>query len=310
MLKYFLLVGFIIVAGIAVGQPSPRKGYLKRINEITELLKTDSLNDELIWERLDMQVNLLDSRAMLENAFTMNVDSINNLAGTDHAYDAMQRDFERIYHNIILQRKFDRVEEGDFYLNRMLFYVSLQAVDLAINDALYLRRHASYSRYSDRGSYYNDWALYVLFKLYVLKQDYLQSLEAINSMLEKKEKENPAVYFCAAGSFLNYVDKIELYAHFHKRNELIAFLVERCRLNFAWYFKTSAQKDYYSNCAKDVGFDLLKQVVRYMQLYNYQDRRKYRRVYHRLASRGPGDEEKINPTLSDRKLQSVLAAIF
>jgi hypothetical protein len=146
--------------------------------------------------------------------------------------------------------------------------------------------------------------------LYVLKQDYLQSLEAIDAMLEKKRKANPAVYYCAAGSFLNYTDKIELYAHFHKRNELISFLIERCNSNFSWYFKISAQQDYFSDCAKDVSFDLLKLVVNYMQAYNHKDFRKYQRVYHRLEARGPESEGKINPTLSDRKLHSVLNAIF
>ena len=60
-------------------------------------------------------------------------------------------------------------------------------IDKAIDDAKYLRDSASYSRYSERGDYYNNFALYSLFNLHVINKQYEEALKAINTMLDKKE---------------------------------------------------------------------------------------------------------------------------
>ncbi len=60
-MKKLILLIFVLASYVSFGQPSPRESYSKKINAITEQLKTDSLNYTLIWERLKMKVNLLDN---------------------------------------------------------------------------------------------------------------------------------------------------------------------------------------------------------------------------------------------------------
>lgn len=308
MKKLTILIS-ILITKLAFGQPSPQERYPERIKAITEQLKTDSLNYELIWERLEMKVNLLGNFGIQDEIFSLKVDSVSK-AKKKVYFDEFNTDFNKVYNNVIKVKKYDIVEEGDFYLNRMWFYVSMLEIGKAINDAKYLRDSASYSRFWRRGDYYNNWALYSLFNLYVIDNQYLEALMTIDTMLEKKKRENPKVYFAGGGSFLSYRDKIRLFEHFNEKGKIIPFLKENCTEHFNWYFENvTKSKDYYIETAKEQSFHLLKQLVYYMKEYNDTEFAKYEKIYNQLRYQMNENYETINPNISDNKLKSIVSQI-
>jgi pantothenate synthetase len=71
-MKNRIIIVSILISKIAFGQPNPQERYPERIKAITEQLKTDSLNYELIWERLEMKVNLAGRLINSDDIFSMN----------------------------------------------------------------------------------------------------------------------------------------------------------------------------------------------------------------------------------------------
>lgn len=308
-MKNLIILILILITNFAFGQPNPQERYPERIKAITEQLKADSLNYELIWERLEMKVSLMGGFGIHDEIFSLKVDSTSK-AGRSVYFDEFNTDFNKIYNNVIKVKKYNIVEEGDFYLNRMLFYVNMLEIDKAIDDAKYLRDSASYSRFSQRGDYYNNWALYSLFNLHVIDNQYIEALRAIDTMLEKKKKENPEVYFAGGGSFLSYRDKIRLFEHFNEKGKIIPFLKENCTEHFNWYFENfTKSKDYYIETAKEQSFYFLKQLVDFMKKYNDKELPKYEEIYNQLRYQMNENYETINPNISDSKLKSIASQI-
>jgi hypothetical protein len=307
-MKNRIILISILISKLAFGQPNPQERYPERIKAITEQLKTDSLNYELIWERLEMKVNLAGRLVNSDDIFSINIDSLSKAKRNIH-FDEFNTDFIKIYNSVIKEKKYNIVEEGDFYLNRMWFYENMHEIDKAIEDAKYLRDSASYSRYSERGDYYNNFALYSLFNLHVINRQYEEALEAINTMLDKKESESPEVFFAGHGSFLNCSDKISLFEHFKKNEEIIPFIKENCIKHFAFYFENLESKDYYVNAAKDQSLYFLKLLVDYMKKYQDKELAKYEGIYNRLSYKMNENYETINPNIDDTELRTIVSEI-
>lgn len=311
--KLLTFLFLISLSHFAFGQPSPQERYPERIKAITEKLKTDSLNYELIWERLYMKANLMGGFGTRDDLFSSNVDSVNIAKRKreikERYFDEFNNDFNKVYENIIKVKKYEIVEEGDFYLSRIKFYFNMTEIDKAIEDAKYLRDSASYSRFSQRGDYYNNWALYSLFNLYVINNQYEDALKTIDTMLEKKKKENPKVYFSGHGSFLSYIDKISLFEHFNKKEKIIPFLKETCKEHFNWYFENAKSKNYHIETAKHQSFRFLKLIIDYMIEYDDKELPKYKKIYNQLRYRMNENYETVNPNISDTKLKSIISEI-
>lgn len=302
----------LLISFFAFGQPNPQIGYPKRIAAITEQLIIDSLNYELIWERLKMKVNLMGGFGIQDEIFLFNVDSTNQVKRKklrELYFDEFNTDFNKIYDNIIKVKKYDIVEEGDFYLNRIWFCFNMGEIDKAIADATYLRDSASYSRFWHRDDYYNNWALYSLFNLCVINNQYEDALEAINTMLKKKKTQDAKVYFAGGGAFLSYSDKIRLFEHFNKKDKIIPFLKEKCIEHFIWYFENIKPNDYYTEQAKYNGFFCLKQLVGYMKEYNDKELPKFEKIYNQLRCQLNENFETINPNISDNELKMIISEI-
>lgn len=307
-MKNLIVIIYILTSNYSFGQPNPQETYSERIKVITEQLKKDSLNYELIWERLEMKVSLMGGFGLHDEIFSK-ADSINRTKVRELYFEEFNTDFNKIYDNIIKVKKYDLVEEGDFYLNRIWFYFNMMEIDKAIEDAKYLKDSASYSHFSERGDYYNDWALYPLFHLYVINKQYEDALDAIDIMLKKKKKKNPNVYFAGGGSFLSYSDKIMLFESFNKKDKIIPFLKENCLEHFKWYFENAKSKNYYIETAKENSFYFIKQLVTYMKEYNHKELFKYEKIYKQLRYQMNENHETINPKISDSKLKSIVSEI-
>lgn len=307
-MKNRIILISILISKLAFGQPNPQERYPERIKAITEQLKTDSLNYELIWERLEMKVNLAGRLINSDDIYSMKIDSLSKAKRNVH-FDEFNSDFNKIYNSVIKDKKYNIVEEGDFYLNRMWFYENMLEIDMAIEDAKYLRDSASYSRYSERGYYYNNFALYSLFNLHVINRQYEEALEAINTMLDKKESESPEVFFAGHGSFLNCTDKVSLFENFKKNEEIIPFIKENCIKHFAFYFENLESKDYYVNAAKDQSLYFLKLLVDYMKKYQDKELAKYEGIYNRLSYKMNENYETINPNIDDTELRTIVSEI-
>jgi len=308
-MRNLVILIFILLSNFSFGQPNPQEGYPKRIKEITEKLKTDSLNYELIWERLNMEVNLMGGFGTLDDIFLLKANSSNRIKNRELNFNLFNTEFNKIYDNIIKVKKYDIVEEGDFYLNRIWFYFKANEIDKAIEDAKYVRDFASYSRYRERGDNYNSRALYSLFNLYIINNQYEEALKAIDSLLEKKKKKNPKVYFTGHGSFLSYRDKIRLFEHFNKTDEIIPFLKENCIDNFNWYFENAKSNDYYTTTAKEQGFEMFKLIIVYMLQYKDKELLKYEKIYEQLHLQMNENYETINPNIEDSKLKLIVSEI-
>ncbi len=63
-MKILFQFSFLFLAVNCFSQPDPSQFYPERIIELTEQLKTDSLNAELLWERVQMQIALERRRCL------------------------------------------------------------------------------------------------------------------------------------------------------------------------------------------------------------------------------------------------------
>lgn len=201
------------------------------------------------------------------------------------------------------------MEEGDFYSGRLLFYFHINEIDKAIQDAQYLRDSASYSRFWRRGEYYNDWALYALYTLHICNHNYQEALEAIDTFLEKRKRNDPKVYYVGSGALLYYRHKIILFEYFNKTAEIIPYLKKSFKENFAYYFKIADTTGYYTIATKRLGFTFLKLIVDEMKKQNNKELPKYQKIYEQLRYQLNPNFETINPNISDSTLQSIVSEI-
>jgi hypothetical protein len=316
-----LILFLIIISNFSFGQPNPRDGYPKRIKEITEHLKTDSLNFGLIWERLEMKIALIESRNIDDSErFEVFCQRIN--------CNDFENDFEKVFENIIKIKQFDIVEEGDFYLNRVWFYSKINKTDKAIEDAIYLRDNASYSKYWERGEYYNDLAISSLFNLYSLKKDYNNALKMINYKLEKQKNNKPQLYYSYENS---YYEKLQLFEEFAKKDEIILFLKQLCIENFNHYFEIIEYKNsnfkntvrisdkeyfdskdsynYFVGNTKEQSFNILKKLLEYSRKYDNKEFPNYEKIYNQLYYQMNENYVTINPKISDEELKVIVSKI-
>jgi tetratricopeptide (TPR) repeat protein len=328
-MRHSILAFLLLFSVSAFSQPSPQEGYPDRIKLITEQLKTDSLNYQLIWERLDMQVNLMGSFPHSSELYSFNADS-HKSRKKDPYFEELQKDFTIIYDSVIQLKEFDFVDEGDFYLNRVWFYFNKLEFEKAIEDAKFLRDSAT-SKFFRRGEYYNDWALFSLFNLYVVTDRYEEALTAVNTMLEKKRIKDPKIYYCGHGSFLTYRDKVELFENFNREDQIIPFLKQLCRENFDWYIKKAEDKDkdpehwelteyeyytskssysYFMGCAKESSFQLLELTIDYMRKFQHHELAKFEWAYNYIRHQMNENHETINPGIGDYELKHIMAYVF
>lgn len=310
---YKILFALILISTFSYAQPNPTSYYIKRVKDITEQLKTDSLNYKLIWERLK------SSTAMLEGKQFYDVFSIYPKETNKeqlYYYKEIDNDFEKVYENVVKPKNFEYLEEGDYYLSRISFYGKALHLDKAIKDACFLRDSTSYSEYPERGDVYNDFALESLFKLFVLKKDYNNALEAINTILEKKKSKSPEIYFSGNGSGSSPSEKIKLFEYFNKNEEITPYLKQLCRKNFEWYFKANTKKEntgnqdsIYIKQAKNQSLQYLTKLVFYMKQFNDKELPKYETIYNQIKDDINGNYETINPKISDKKLKSIVSKI-
>ncbi len=322
-MKTFLFSFVLLLSCMGFAQPDPQEAYPERIKWITEELKTDPNNYELIWERLNLQVNLMGGFPMLRDIFSFEGDP-QKLSNNRPDLSQVSADFSLVYDSIIQQKKFDVVEEGDFYLNSIWFHFHQQEYEKAIDCARYLRDSASYSKYYGRGDYYHKWALFSLFNLYILNDQYHEALNAANAMLNENKKNDPKIYFSVHGSFISHQHVVDLYVHFGKEEEVIPFLKHHCKEHFSWYFEKAKYKDakkgswplseneyyvskssylYYTGSAKQNSFQLLKLIVQYMKQYNHPDLAKFEGLYHSIKHEVNENYETIDPDLPDDQLE-------
>jgi hypothetical protein len=328
-MKSLYLFVFLILTNYSFSQPNPQEAYPLRIQQITAQLKTDSTNYQLIWERLEMQVNLLGGFPTHREIFAASKDS--TASPKESAYfKALEQDFNKISLNLIQPKKYDIAEAGDFYLNRLKFNYKRNNINKAIQDAIYLRDSASFSRYSGRGAYYERWANFALYNLSVLTSDFDGALKAVNNVLDKRQQQEPVLFYSTHGSFFSYQDKVRLYDHFNKQAENITYLKETCRAHFNWYFQKSAQKEvkrdtwslgefeyytskssflYYMGSCKHKSFELVELLVDYLEKYNHPDLAKYQAILAQLFFQKNPNYVTINPHLSDADLQKIVASL-
>jgi hypothetical protein len=309
-MKSFIILIFVLTSTLSFGQPNPQDRYPERIKAITEQLKTDSLNYEIIWERLAMKVNLMGGFGTQDEIFALKVDPVTKNKRRELYFDEFNADFDKIYKKVIKEKRYNIVEENVFYQNRIWFYFNLLEIDKAIQDAKYLRDSVSNSIFRQTGDYYYNSALYSLFNLYVINNQYKEALETIDTMLEKKKKENEDVYFSGHGSFLSLDDKIKLFEHFNDTGKIIPFLKENCIEHFNWYFQNSKKNDYYTQTAKQHSFELLKLTINYMRKYKDKELLRYQNIYEQLIGQVNANYQTINPDISDSELKSILSKIY
>jgi hypothetical protein len=174
-----------------------------------------------------------------------------------------------------------------------------------------LRDNASYSRYGQRGDYYNNWALYALYNLYIVDNQYENALMAIDMMLKKKRNNDPKVLYAGGGGFLGFQDKIRLFEHFDKNDEVLPFLKETCLNYFNWYFEnTNNKEDYYIKTSKENGFYYLKLIQEYMRKNKDEDYSKFNETFNELRFQVNENYETINPDVSDEKLKVIISELF
>lgn len=182
--KLFIVWSFCTC--VLSAQPNPQDLYPLRIEMLNAQIKEDPDNYLLIWERLQMQVGLLDHLGPMERVYQFDPQA----PLPEQPYANLEADFNRLYQEVIAPGDFSEIEEGDFYLNRIWYSVNRRQIQKAQADALHLRNSASYSRYGGRGDYYYNWALFSLYCLHVIDRDFPQALKVIQEMQAKKAEEN------------------------------------------------------------------------------------------------------------------------
>lgn len=297
-MKDIITVILILLSNISFGQPDPAQFYPKRIEEITILLKTDSLNYELIWERLDMKVALLmREQEQFNSVFILYPDAL-----TCEKMDCIEYelDFEKIYAGAFVSKKI-QLSLFKYYITRIHFYAHTLQLDKAYKDLVYLKNNVPLSE---------DWKLeieYYFFKIYVLEKNYDKALITINGILEA---EKDKVFFYD-DNYNRYHAKVGLFKYFNKKEELLLYIKQVCRDSFQTYFENKRKNGIDGDRLKESSFDYLSELVYYMKEYNSKELPKYEDIYAKLCecNRNNVNYETINPNISDRKLKSIVSEI-
>jgi hypothetical protein len=239
-------------------------------------------------------------------------------------------DFERLEKKQIAKKKFDIVEEGDFYLHRLWFHFHCLEFEKAIADAIHLRDSASYSKYDGRGEYYHYWANFSLYYLYILNQDYPNALKTIDDILDFEREFEPKQYYSYYSGSQGL--KIEFLEFYNKKEELLNYLNESCLENFDKYFELRTYKDhsfenslwigdyeYYSSrdnynfeteSYRQKGLYFLQTLLEYMEEYKHPNLEKYRAVFSELSVKVNENHSKVKTELSDEQIKTILSKLL
>lgn len=294
-------------------QPNPKSLYPWRIRIINGELKTNPNDCNLIWERLQMQVELLHgSSQRYETPFSNHEED--KISYNDSLIQQMESDFKLVFES----RKKCVADLGDFYLSRMFFYDKTKQYANAIYDALYLKDSIKHSPYSKRLEYFNENGENALFGLHVLNGDYENALFLIEKKIEKEMKGSSVHYYSEGHYFI--FDKVKLYAKWNKKSEVIDFLKELSKENFNHYFeevskgnpnKSKYDQEKYLNRIKEQGFYFLKSLKEYLKEFESEELTKYEKIYNQLEAKDRKSEYEyyINTKILDEELKMIVSEI-
>ncbi|MFN5985081.1 MAG: hypothetical protein ACK479_16585 [Fluviicola sp.] len=308
--------------GTLFAQPVSDEHIKLRLENLEKAIRRNPFNDSLIWERIELSISGFPTlHEVLHFEFTETRKK--NALETNQKYSA---DIERLEKNLIAKKKFDIVEEGDFYLHRLWFHFHCLEFEKAIADAIHLRDSASYSKYDGRGEYYHNWANFALFNLYILNQDYPNALKTIDNILALEREFEPKQYYSYFSGSQGL--KILILEHFKKENELLNYLQVSCLDNFDKYFELRTYKDhdfknslwlndyeYYSSRDnynfetenyRQKGLYFLQSLVEYQEKYKHPDMERYRAIFNELSVQVNENHFKVKPELSDEEIKRIL----
>ena len=303
-------------------QPTSDEYFKLRLENLEKAIQKHPRNDSLLWERIELSINGFPSLDEVMN-FEFTETRKKNAIDLKNKFSA---DFERLEKNQIAKKKFNFVEEGDFYLHRLWFHFHCLEFEKAIADAIHLRDSASYSKYNDRGEYYHNWANFSLFNLYILNQDYPNALKTVDTILALEREFEPKQYYSNYSGSQGY--KILLLEHFKKENELLNYLQVSCKDNFDKYFELRTYKDhdfknalwlsdyeYYpsrdnynfeTDCYQLKGLYFLQSLVEYQEKYKHPDFEKYRAIFTELSIQVNENHFKVKPELTDEVIRKIV----
>ncbi len=294
-MKYLVIL--LLLTSTLAAQPNPTKGYPPRIADITRILEKDSLNGPLRWERLTMQVALLDGDWVYQ-PFSQYLN-----AETDPEklrIKAYEKEFERIYRNCIQTGDLNFVNERDFYDNRGLYFAKTRQFTAAIKDYKQLLVRSIAETKSD-SQQYTFMALDMLFSIYVINDDFIHALQTIDLKLDEERNRLGSRYYSYANS--SYA-KVKLYGKFNKREDAIAYLKQLSKENFEYYFKNGHDKSINIQGVKQLGYSYVVLLLKYLKEYNSPELKKYNAIYRKLSKRNH-----FNAKLTDRNLRTIVAKI-
>lgn len=308
--------------GTLFAQPVSEEFILLRIESLEKAIQKHPHNDSLLWERIELSMSGFPTLHEVMH-FEFTESKRKNAILLKKKFGA---DFDRLEKNQIAKKKFDFVEEGDFYLHRIWFYFHCLEFEKAIADAIHLRDSASYSKFNGRGEYYHNWANFSLFNLYILNQDYPSALKTIDDILAYEREFEPKQYYSNYSGSQGL--KIVILDYFKKENELLNYLRVSCVDNFDKYFELRTYKDhdfknslwlndyeYYSSKDnynfetenyRQKGLSFLQSLVEYQEKYKHPDLEKYREIFSQLSVQVNENYFKVKPELTDEEIRKIL----
>ncbi|MFY7666387.1 hypothetical protein [Flavobacterium sp.] len=292
-MKYLYVL--LLVSSTLAAQPNPTTGYPQRIADITRMLEKDSLNDPLRWERLTLQVALLDGDWVYQ-PFSHYLNAETNPEKLRiKTYD---KEFERIYLDYIQTSNFNFVKERDFYYQRGLYFMKTRQFTAAIADYKQLLA-SNISQAAWESQHFTFLALDMLFNIYVIGNDFTQALQTINVKLEEEQKRLGSRYYSYANS--SYA-KVKLFDKFDKREDLITYLKQLSKENFEYYFEKHQDKNTNLKGVKQLGYSHVVLLIRYLKKYESPELKKYNAIYRKLSKRN-----RMKENLTDNDLKTIVA---
>lgn len=294
-MKVFIIFLFPLVL---TAQPDPRDTYPYELKEVNEKIKNDSLNSSLRWERANLRIELMrQSRYRFDDPFS-------DLKETDTDCDyfkcaQIERDLEFVYYKWP-----NSLDEGNFYLQRMIYYDNTKQFDKALHDALCLKDSIHFSNYGGRLTYYKEHGTNALPGLYILNGNYDMALVVLDKIIIDEKITQQSKYYAgySSASFVN--KKLMLLYKMGQRDPHINYLKSLFLENFKYYFDKkenfenedldrfdlSVRKNivYHNNRflddVKEQGFYYLTELVNRLKEFESPDFVKYQKLHEQLKN--------------------------
>lgn len=304
--NFFTLLLTLMALGLEA-QPDPQELYPFRIAALNDEIAADPSNHLLIWERLQLQVSLLDHLGGLDQVYQYDASQ----PIPEQPYANLDEDFARLYKEVIAPGDFSKIEEGDFYLNRIWYHFNRREFQKAQDDAGHLRDSASYSRYGGRGDYYYNWALFSLYCLHVIDNDFPQALKVIQAMQAKKPEENPSIYYAGLGTtlLLGPLETLRLYEHFGVEEAILPFLEETLKAHFNWWKNDQRSSTFQRRQTKEQIWYFLKISLDEMLATLDSNLLAYQEVFNQLTKRA-GERIYFDQNISDEEFSRLLSQLL